>query len=142
MIAACVLVSDRCVGKDASVPPFPGLAEPARGETGGMRPRRLAELVCGAAIYVFAVVAHIKLEESSFVEYLPLQVLGSVVLGFAFGRWSVLIISLLSAPALLVVDDANNAGFETLWAQMIIFVFAYVMPTCIGVMLRRFVDDL
>ena len=107
-----------------------------------MRPRRVAELVCGVAIYVFAVVAHIKLEESSLIEYLPLQVLGSVVLGFAFRRWSVLIISLLSAPALLFVDDANNAGLETLGAQVILFVFAYVLPTCAGVMLRRFVDDL
>ena len=106
-----------------------------------MNPRRLVELLCGLLVYAVGIAAHIKLEESSLIEYLPLQVFGSVVLGFAFGRWNVLVVSVLSAPALLLVDDAIDTGIETLWAQILIFVFAYVLPTCVGVLLRRFVDE-
>ena len=107
-----------------------------------MTGRRRAELAGGVALYVAAIVFHIQVDRPSLVEYVPLQVFGSVALGLAFGSWRVLWVNLASAPALLFVDHAHESEFEESSQAVVIFLIAYLVPTMAGVAVRRMWADL
>ena len=99
-------------------------------------------MVVGVGVYAVGLLGHVPFERASLVAYLPVLVVASVVLGLAVGRWPILLLSVVSAPALLFIEHETHVGFATPGDQALTFLLVLFLPTCIGVAVRHMWSDL
>jgi hypothetical protein len=108
--------------------------------------RRSLEVTTGLTVYVALAALHVVIEEGDragahervgAVEFLPLQILGALALGFAIARWWAVPLSLASVPLLFAVGELGGAGEQFLVDVALLALLLHVLPAGLGVMLRR-----
>lgn len=103
-----------------------------------MSTRRRIEVATGLLVYVASVASHLVLEFNEVaIEYLPVQVVGALVLGLAVGRWLIVLVPLAAAPSLFFATDVSSSEFSLALGFFIFVVMLQLLPTALGVAVRK-----
>ena len=103
-----------------------------------MTRRRRLEVTAGVMAYAVGVLAHLLLERAGVsTEYLPIQVIGAVLLGIAVGRWPILLLPLAVGPTLVLGKDLDDSGMPLVVAAATAILLLQVLPAGLGVALRK-----